>query len=226
MKVLIVGTNHASYPTKNTKTGLWFSELTHFYDVIDQKKLLIDFVSPLGGYIPIDVRSMENKDELNNKYLNNTEFLEKLKHSKKPSEVIPEDYRLLYLAGGPGAMWDFPNNKAIANIAQTIYEKGGMITAVGHGVAGLLGIQLSNGAALIMDKYVTGFSNIEETILSFISEAPFSLEDKLKEHGAHYTKSLIPFREYIEIDERLITGQNHNSAKKIATKALEELFEK
>ena len=190
------------------------------------RKLIIDIISPLGGIIPIDERSIENKDEVNIKYLNNAEFLDKLKFSKKPSEISPEEYRLIYFTGGPGAMWDFPYDNSIANIAQIIYEKGGMITAVGHGVAGLLGIKLTNGSALIKDKYVTGFSNIEEKLLSFVSEAPFSLEDKLKEHGAHYTKSIIPFLEYIEMDERLITGQNHNSAKKIGTKALEELFEK
>jgi putative intracellular protease/amidase len=62
--------------------------------------------------------------------------------------------------------------------------------------------------------------------MSFVSEVPFHLEDLLKERGAHYTKAMIPFVEFIEMDERLITGQNPNSAKKVATKALEELFEK
>ncbi|MNL55035.1 DJ-1/PfpI family protein [compost metagenome] len=123
-------------------------------------------------------------------------------------------------------MWDFPENTELQNLAKIIYERNGMVTAVAHGVCGLLNIGLSDGTPLIRDKYVTGYSNVEEALVSFVSEVPFYLEDKLKERGAHYTKAMIPFVEFIEMDERLITGQNSHSARKVATKALEELFEK
>ena len=123
-------------------------------------------------------------------------------------------------------MWDFPENTDLQRITREIYENNGTVTAVCHGVCGLLNVKLSDGSLLIKDKYLTGFSNMEETLMSFVSEVPFYLEDKLKENGAHYTKSIIPFIEFIELDERLITGQNPNSARKVASKALEELFEK
>lgn len=32
-KILVVMTNHSAYPTRSDKTGLWLTELTHFYDV-------------------------------------------------------------------------------------------------------------------------------------------------------------------------------------------------
>tara|TARA_R110002124_G_scaffold104812_1_gene255156 strand:- start:93 stop:773 length:681 start_codon:yes stop_codon:yes gene_type:complete len=226
MKVLIVCTNYDTYPSKKAKTGIWLNELTHFYEVMSRKRLLIDIMSPFGGSIPVDKRSLESKDEINTKYLTNTDFLNKKNHSLSPNEIEPDDYRLIYFVGGPGAMWDFPNNNQITQIAGTIYKNGGMITAVGHGVAALLNIETNNGKSFLEDKYVTGFSNLEEKLMSFISESPFSLEDALKEKGAHFTKSMIPFIEFIEMDERLITGQNANSAKKIAIKAIEELFEK
>lgn len=226
MKVLIVCTNHNSYPTKTSKTGLWLNELTHFYDVMAKRRILMDFVSPLGGAIPVDERSLDLKDECNARYWEDTSFREKLQNSLKPSEVNPNDYRLIYFAGGHGAMWDFAENVDLQAIAKTIYERNGMITAVAHGVCGLLNIQLSDGSLLIRDKYVTAYSNVEEALVSFVSEVPFYLEDKLKENGAHYTKAMIPFVEFIEMDERLITGQNSHSARKVATKALEELFEK
>jgi len=226
MKVLIVCTNHNSYPTKTSKTGLWLNELTHFYDIMAKRRILMDFVSPLGGAIPVDERSLDLKDECNARYWEDTSFREKLQNSLKPSEVNPNDYRLIYFAGGHGAMWDFAENPELQAIAKTIYERHGMITAVAHGVCGLLNIQLSDGSLLIRDKYVTAYSNVEEALVSFVSEVPFYLEDKLKENGAHYTKAMIPFVEFIEMDERLITGQNSHSARKVATKALEELFEK
>jgi putative intracellular protease/amidase len=123
-------------------------------------------------------------------------------------------------------MWDFPENMELQHITKRIYERNGMVTAVSHGVCGLLNVRLSDGSFLIQDKYLTGYSNVEEALVSFVSEVPFHLEDKLKERGAHYTKTMIPFVEFIEMDERLITGQNSHSARKVASKALEELFEK
>jgi putative intracellular protease/amidase len=226
MKVLIVCTNHDTYPIKSSKTGLWLSELTHFYDVMAKRRIMMDIISPLGGTIPVDERSLDLKDECNFRYWEDDSFRKKLQNSPKPSEVDATDYRLIYFAGGHGAMWDFPENSELQHLAKTIYERNGMITAVSHGICGLLNIRLSDGTLFIQDKYLTGYSNVEEALVSFVSEVPFYLEDKLKERGAHYTKTVIPFMEFIEMDERLITGQNPSSARKVASKALEELFEK
>ena len=226
MKVLIVCTNYDTYPTKTGKTGLWLSELTHFYDEMIRRKIIVDIVSPAGGKIPVDERSMDLKDDINLKYLEDATFQAKFTASLLPSQIDPKEYRLIYFAGGHGAMWDFPDNTDLQKITREIYENNGTVTAVCHGVCGLLNVKLSDGSLLIKDKYLTGFSNMEETLMSFVSEVPFYLEDKLKENGAHYTKSIIPFIEFIELDERLITGQNPNSARKVASKALEELFEK
>ncbi|KAA6441611.1 type 1 glutamine amidotransferase domain-containing protein [Dyadobacter flavalbus] len=226
MKVLIACTNHQTYPTKTGKTGLWLSELTHFYEKMAGRRVLMDFVSPLGGEIPIDERSLDFKDECNAKYWEDAVFRNKLSNSLTPSQVQSEDYRLIYFTGGHGALWDLTENSELQEITAKIYERNGMVSAVCHGVCGLLNVRLSDGSWLISDKYLTGFSNIEETLMRFVSEVPFYLEDKLKERGAHYTKAMIPFVEYIEMDERLITGQNPNSARKVASKALEELFEK
>ncbi|WP_221390438.1 type 1 glutamine amidotransferase domain-containing protein [Dyadobacter sp. NIV53] len=226
MKILIVCTNHDTYPTKSGKTGLWLSELTHFYDVMVKRRVLVDIISPNGGKIPIDERSLDLKDEVNLKYSDDNAFQLKITNSLLPSQIDAHDYRLIYFAGGHGAMWDLTENTELQDITRTIYENNGMVTAVCHGVCGLLHVKLSDGSLLIKDKYLTGFSNMEEALMSFVTEVPFYLEDKLKESGAHYTKSMIPFIEFIELDERLITGQNPNSARKVASKALEELFEK
>lgn len=226
MKVLIVCTNHDTYPTKSGKTGLWLSELTHFYDVMINRRVIIDIVSPAGGKIPIDERSFDLKEEINQKYWEDSTFQSKINNSLTPDQVHAGDYRLIYYAGGHGAMWDLTDNSTLQHITKSIYEHGGTVSAVCHGVCGLLNVRLSDGSLLISDKYLTGYSNMEETLQAFVSEVPYYLEDKLKENGAHYTKSMIPFMEFIELDERLITGQNPNSARKVASKALEELFEK
>lgn len=226
MKALIVCTNHATFPNKSNKTGLWLSELTHFYHVLTGRKIQMDFVSPLGGTVPIDERSLDLDDELNHLYYDHEGFRQRLENSLKPSQLDPQLYRLIYFTGGHGALWDFPENPELQHLTRGIYENRGTVAAVAQGVSGLLNVRLSDGSLLIHEKYLTGFSNVEEKLSSMVSEVPFSLEDRLRQAGAHFTKAMLPFSQHIEMDERLITGQNPSSAGKIATKLMEELNEK
>jgi putative intracellular protease/amidase len=226
MKALIVCTNHAAFPTKATKTGLWLSELTHFYHVLAQRSIQMDIASPLGGTIPIDERSFDLDDDFNKMYYEHEDFRQKLENSLTPSQLTPHEYRLVYFAGGHGALWDFPENTGLQQLTRQIYENQGTVAAVAQGVGALLHVKLSDGTLLIHEKYLTGFSNVEEKLSGFASEIPFSLEDRLRQSGAYYTKALLPFSQYIEMDERLVTGQNPHSARKIATKLMEELNEK
>jgi putative intracellular protease/amidase len=52
---------------------------------------------------------------------------------------------------------------------------------------------------------------------------PFLLEDELKKNGAHYKKNLIPFTSHVEVDGRLITGQNPQSARAVGEALVERL---
>jgi putative intracellular protease/amidase len=226
MKALLVCTNQSTFPTKAGKTGLWLSELTHFYDEFTKRRIPMDFVSPLGGKVPLDERSLDLKDDTNRTYYEDAAFRQLLESTLKPADIVPQDYRLIYFTGGHGTMWDFPDNAELQAITRQIYEGYGMVAAVAHGVSALLNVTLSDGTPLVKDKYLTGFSNVEDRLVSFVSEVPFSLEDQLTARGAHFTKSLIPFVQYIEVDERLVTGQNPNSARKVARKVLEEISEK
>ena len=226
MKALIVCTSHSTFPTKSAKTGVWFSEIVHFYNVLVRQRILIDFVSPQGGIIPIDERSLDSRDELVQEYLQKPDFMKLLKNAMSPSEVDYRDYRVVYFAGGHGAIWDFPENEELQSLVRDMYESNRMITAVGQGVSALVNVKLSDGSYLLEDKYVTALSNVEEKLVSFICEVPFYLEDALIEKKANYTKALLPYTEHIEMDERLITAQNPNSARKLAQKLTEELYEK
>jgi len=226
MKALIVCTSTDTFPVKGTKTGVWVSELVHFCDVVARKRVEMDIASPRGGEIPIDPRSLDSKDEIIKKYLQDEEFTERIKNTLVLDAVDPFAYRIVYLVGGHGAMWDFPDNEKLQQVVASIYQHYGTITAVGHGVSGLLNIKLADGSWFVKDRYLTGFSNMEEKLASFSSETPFYLEDRLLEKGAHFTKTMIPFTEHIEMDERIITGQNPGSARKVAQKLIEELWEK
>ena len=59
-KILVILTNTAKYGTKNEATGLWLSEATEFVKELIQAGYVLDYVSPRGGYVPIDPRSLKN----------------------------------------------------------------------------------------------------------------------------------------------------------------------
>ena len=225
-RALIVCTNHTDYPTKPHKTGLWLSEATHFYDELAGRNLPYDIASPNGGSVPIDEKSMDRRDAINEKWYHDPTFRAKLESSIPIDDVNPALYQIIYFTGGHGTLWDFPDNPTLQTITRQIYEKGGMVAAVCHGVSALLNVTLSDGSLLIDNKQLTGFSNMEEKLVRLDEEVPFLLEDLLRQKKAIYSKSLIPFLPYIEVDERLVTGQNPLSARKVGRKVLEEMYEK
>ncbi len=224
-KILVVMTNHSAYPSRSDKTGLWLTELTHFYDVALAAGYDMDFVSPLGGQVPLDERSLKSiyLDKSARQHLADPAFMQKLKTTLAPNTINPTQYKAIYYTGGHGTMWDFPNNKALQNISEQIYRQGGIVSAVCHGVGGLLPLQNENGKPLIAGRKVTGFANIEETLSGIKSQVPFSLQNELIERGANYKQAFIPFTSYVVSDDRIITGQNPQSSKEIAEAVVKRL---
>jgi len=224
-KILVVMTNHSAYPSRSDKTGLWLTELTHFYDVALAAGYEMDFVSPLGGEVPLDERSLKSiyLDKSARNHLADPAFMQRLKTTLAPSVIHPSQYKAIYYTGGHGTMWDFPTNKALQNISEQIYRQGGIVSAVCHGVGGLLPLQDENGKPLIAGKTVTGFANIEETLSGIKSQVPFSLQNGLIARGANYKQAFVPFTSYVVSDDRLITGQNPQSSKEIAEAVVKRL---
>ncbi|WP_431825167.1 type 1 glutamine amidotransferase domain-containing protein [Burkholderia sp. F1] len=224
-KILVVMTNHAKYPSRSDTTGLWFTELTHFYDVAQAAGLQMDFASPEGGEVPIDERSMKSfyLDEAARAHLADPAFMARLKTTLAAAAVDPSSYKAIYFTGGHGTLWDFPDNAALKTVSEQIYRQGGIVSAVCHGVSALLPLQDEAGKPLLAGVPVTGFSDMEETLSGMKSQVPFFLQDSLVSRGAHYKKAFLPFTSYVVSDDRIITGQNPQSSKEIAEAVVKRL---
>lgn len=224
-KILIVMTNHAKYPSREDTTGLWVTELTHFYDVATAAGYEMDFISPKGGSIPLDERSQKSSymDKEARAHLADPDFMTRLNHTMKPSEVKASDYKAIYFTGGHGVMWDFPNNAELVSLSEQIYHQGGVVSAVCHGVAGLLALKDEQGQPLIAKHKITGFSNEEEALSGMKKQVPFFLEHELKAKGAIYKQSLIPFTSFVIVDDRIITGQNPQSPREVGQAVMTRL---
>ncbi len=221
-KILFVVTSHDTKGSTGEPTGYYLSEVTHPWEVLQGAGYEIDFVSPQGGKAPVD--GFDLKDEVNAAFWNNEKERYKVEHTKKPSEINPADYVAIHYAGGHGAMWDLADNTALADIAAKIYEQGGVVSAVCHGPAGLVNIKLKDGTYLVAGKKVNGFTDEEEVAVKLDKVVPFLLEDKLKERGGKFEKSGM-WQVHVVADQRLVTGQNPQSAKAVGEAVLKELHQ-
>lgn len=222
-RILFVLTSHGEIGNTGEKTGFWLSEASHPWAAFKEAGYDIDFVSPQGGMPPIDGNDL--KDPENAAFMADAKVKDALAHTKTPSSIDYKAYDAIFYVGGHGTMWDFPGNKDLAQIAAKIYEQGGIVSAVCHGPAGLLNIKLSNGDNLLKGKRVTGFTNSEETVRGLAKVVPFLLEDELKARGAQYVGTE-NWADHIEVDGRLITGQNPASAKSVAKAVIKALESK
>lgn len=221
-KILVVLTTTEKYPNLNRATGVWLGEVVHFVEKVQAAGFQVDYVTPNGGYTPIDPHCLAMAEEIDWKWYHNREFMNRLGTTLSALEVKADDYFAIYYVGGHGVMWDFPDNKAFQELSKKIYESGGYVTSVCHGVVGLLNIKLSDGKLLIADKEVTGFSNEEERLAELTQFVPFLTEDEIVKRGARYVKASAPWDSFAIAHNRVITGQNPASGGAVADLLIEK----
>ena len=224
-RILHVVTNVAHYADPTHPTGLWLSELTHAYDLFEEKGYEQRIVSPKGGHSPLEPRALKWPllDASARAWLNSPERMALLDTTARPDEIDPADFDVIYFTGGHAVMWDFPESEGLQAITRAIWERGGIVSSVCHGYCGLLNTRLSDGTLLVSGRRVTGFSWSEEIYAGVSRMMPYNAEEEMKKRGALYEKGLLPFVSHAIADGRLVTGQNPGSAKATAKKVADLL---
>jgi len=214
---LIVVTSHDKKGSTGKQTGWYLSEVTHIYYPLIEAGYNVEFASPKGGAAPMDESSLDVKDPDNKRFLDNEKAIGQLQKTIPIATIDPSQYSIIHFAGGHGAMWDFHNNDAINRVAATIYDNGGIVSAVCHGPAALVNIKLASGKYLVDGKDVSAFTNAEEAEVGLTDVVPFLLESKLRERGAkmHPGKN---WQDQSIVSERLVTGQNPQSGHSVGKK--------
>ena len=218
-KILIVSTSHADGPD-GRKTGLWLSELTEPYWIFRDAGYGVDIASIQGGTPPIDPRSGSER-AVPEKLRNDEAALRAFNESVCVDCINPRPYVALFLAGGHGALWDFPRSESLRLILERAAADGKPIGAVCHGPAGLLGVRVDD-KPLAAGRRLTAFTDEEEQRAGWSAHIPYSLEQRLKAEGANFQPGAA-FRSHAVRDGRLVTGQNPASAEATARLMLEVL---
>lgn len=216
--VLFIVTNAAVIGPHNRKTGFFFAEVAHPYDVLDKAGIAIEFASPKGGWTPYD--AYDEKDPAQKAFFESKAF-RRLNHSRTLSEVDAADYDAILVPGGLGPMVDIARNAEVQKAVVRAWSTGKIVTAVCHGPCSLLGVDLGDGTPFVRGKKLTSFSTKEEFDYAR-EDVPYELEDALRAEGAEYS-SVANWQPHVVVDGRLITGQNPASAGPLAKELLTAL---
>ncbi|WP_339192912.1 type 1 glutamine amidotransferase domain-containing protein [Aeribacillus sp. FSL W8-0870] len=215
-RVLMVVTSHAQI-TEGHPTGLWLSEFAEPYEIFKERGFAITVASIKGGYVPIDPRSLNEESKA--KW---PDAIRELEATPPLSEISAEGFDALFLPGGHGTMFDFPDDAVLQTRVREFVESDRVVAAVCHGPAGLVHVKLSSGEYLVKGKKVTSFTNEEERAVQLDPYMPFLLEDRLRENGAIFVAAPM-WSNHVEVDGKLVTGQNPQSGEATAKKVSELL---
>ncbi|ELK47504.1 type 1 glutamine amidotransferase domain-containing protein [Halobacillus sp. ACCC02827] len=215
-KVLMIVTNHDQI-TEGKTTGIWLSEFGEAYNEFKKQGYEVTVASPKGGLSPVDPASVSEDEP--------QEILDTKPHLEDTlplSDVEADGFDAVFLPGGHGTMFDFPDNEKLQQLLRSFYESDKTVAAVCHGPAGLVGATLSSGEPLVKGKRVSAFTDAEEADTTLDAYMPFLLESKLNELGA--TVLTGPnWSTHVEVDGNLITGQNPQSTEAVAKEVVKHL---
>lgn len=215
-KVLFVVTSTDKLGDTGRKTGVHFDELATPYYTLQDAGFEVDVASTKGGEAPIDNQKPRGENPENvERFLDDQYALDKLKLTKRLDQVLSEEYLGVFMPGGHGTMWDFPEDQRLGRLVGEMYDAGKLVGAVCHGPAAFVGAKRADGKPLVDGKRVNCFTDAEEKHVELDGVVPFLLESKLREQGGQ-VETAEKFQEIVVEDGTLITGQNPASAKPLA----------
>jgi putative intracellular protease/amidase len=213
MKILMVLTSHDQLGETGEKTGFWLEEFAAPYYIMKDAGADVTLASPKGGQPPLDPKSdqPENQTELTKRFSTDSAAQAELANTKKLADVSADDFDAVFYPGGHGPMWDMPDNADSIALIEAFVKADKPVGAVCHAPVALVNVHGKDGAYLVKGRRVTGFTNEEEAAVGLTKVVPFLLEERLKERGGIYSKAAdwVP---YVQVDGKLVTGQNPASS--------------
>ena len=218
-RILFILSNALFHGNSQLPAGASFSEIVNAYETFKNAGYTVDFVSPEGG--EVGLAYINTSKPLHRKYLYNNDFMYALANTKAPEQISAEDYRAVHYVGGSSAMYGVAKHEGIQRIAMEIYEKhNGIISSVCHGTAGIAFLKKSDGQFLVSGKRISGYpDDYENPEKAYFKQFPFLIKKTIQAHGGRFLFS--PRNTpHVEVDGRIITGQNYLSSAMVAEKMI------
>ena len=227
-RIAIVLTSHGTLGDTGKATGFHYEELAAPYWAFVDAGYQVDLASIAGGAPPHDPSSLpDDEAEVPGsvaRFRADDSAQAKLRDTRPVGDLDPAAYAGIFLAGGHGTMWDFPNSAELGRLLTAAHGRGRILGAVCHGPAGLIAAKRADGSPLIRGVRLNAFTDAEEQQVGLADTVPFLLESRLKELGARFEKSS-PFRGCAVHDQGFVTGQNPRSSRAVAERMLTVIAE-
>ncbi|HET9146840.1 MAG TPA: type 1 glutamine amidotransferase domain-containing protein [Acetobacteraceae bacterium] len=216
-RIAIIATSHNKIPGTEDATGVWYEELSAPYYAFRDAGFEVTIASIRGGEIPFDGRSLGETPmpESVQRFHEDSEALGAARASLPAGAIDMSEYDAVFLPGGHGAMWDFPESAVLASILAKAFEQRKIVAAVCHGPAAFVGAKRADGSPLIKGRSIACFTDSEERAVHMETHVPFLLEARLRDMGAQISTGP-DFAPHIMEDGNLLTGQNPKSSTPLA----------
>jgi putative intracellular protease/amidase len=162
-----------------------------------------------------DDQAQELRDELD-------ALAEELDSPLALEDVAPEDYDGVFVPGGHGPMEDLAESDELGQMLLAMLDDDKVVAAVCHGPAALLSALEPDGAWALAGRRLAGFTNDEETQAGLAENAPWLLEDRMREAGGEM-ESGPAWQPFAVVDKNVVTGQNPASSGEVAQRTVEAL---
>lgn len=225
-RAVVITTSHDTLGDTGKATGVFGSEMTIPYYAFLDAGMDVDLASIKGGEIPVDPRSGWPLSTPEDKRFNaDPEAQKKLQHSLPVGEINPEDYDVLFMAGGWGAAYDMAQSAELAELISNANAQGKILSSVCHGALGLVSAKGQDGEALIRGRHVTGVTDRQIKQLG-VTVTPKHPETEMRKAGAAFeanTAAIEMLATHVVVDGNIVTGQNQNSGHETSHRVLELL---
>ena len=229
-KALISVTSYqgAIFPD-GSKTGVFFTEALHPYEVLTAAGFEVDFASETGsfGFDEFSLTSpfLAGSDRAVHQNAKSPFMVKLSSHCMKASDVNSGEYGLFFASAGHAALYDYPQAKGLQAIALDVWNRGGILGAVCHGPVLLPAIiDPATGKSVIAGKTVTGFTTEGEMVLNILdrleSDGVLTVLEAVTKAGAEYSSPMSSFDDYSVTAGRIITGTNPASARSAAERTV------
>jgi putative intracellular protease/amidase len=224
MKILMILTSHDQLGDTGKKTGFWLEEFAAPYYVFKDAGADITLASPQGGQPPLDPKSdaPDAQTEATARFSQDPDAQKALANTAVLATLSAADYAAVFYPGGHGPLWDLADDTHSIALIEAFYKANKPVAAVCHAPGVLRHAKAPDGAPLVQNKGVTGFTNSEEAAVGLTDVVPFLVEDMLKQNGGNYSKAE-DWQIHVVHDGLLITGQNPASSETAAQAVLQAL---
>jgi putative intracellular protease/amidase len=226
--VSISSFNGAIYPG-GQKTGLFYTEALHPFEVLTQAGFEVDLASETGKFgldeVSLTDPFLSGSDKAVFKNQNHPFNVKLNSQLKRGPELRREEYGLFFASAGHSALYDYPTAKGLQTIAADVWDRGGVVGAVCHGPVIMPGvIDSKTGRSIIEGKTVTGFTIEGELIFRILdklrADKVLPVVEAVTKVGAFYSSAMGAFDDYSITSGRVVTGTNPASARSAAERAV------